>query len=412
MGFRAPQVTQSMFESPYNVSPQTDRLPFGLTASNPNSARAIPITDNGLTRLRFVGSEAASSALTHWLEQVRAILADQITPLRLASHLSVVAVAALILLLSQIHIPAWEISLRLLPSNLQDNTTTAGSRVSIFTNEFSSTPLSIHDSLQRSAIPFTIVNEDPQQGVRYYTVQAGDTILGIAGKFGLRPESVQWSNPALEQHVDLIRPGDQIIIPPMDGAVHKVAIGDTLSSIADRYDVSVEDIIGYAGNGLTDNSAALAVGQELMIPGGTRPYVQSQSIAYAPSAVPATAQIGSGAFVWPTSGPINQPYWSGHPAVDIGGWTGAPVKAADGGYVALAASGWNGGYGNHVIVDHGNGFSTLYAHLNSIYVHTGENVARGQQIGSLGTTGNSTGPHLHLEIRYQGVPRNPMGYLP
>ncbi|MFN2201358.1 MAG: peptidoglycan DD-metalloendopeptidase family protein [Caldilineaceae bacterium] len=365
-----------------------------------------------MTRLRFVGSEAASSALTHWLEQVRAILADQITPLRLASHLSVVAVAALILLLSQIHIPAWEISLRLLPSNLQDNTTTAGSRVSIFTNEFSSTPLSIHDSLQRSAIPFTIVNEDPQQGVRYYTVQAGDTILGIAGKFGLRPESVQWSNPALEQHVDLIRPGDQIIIPPMDGAVHKVAIGDTLSSIADRYDVSVEDIIGYAGNGLTDNSAALAVGQELMIPGGTRPYVQSQSIAYAPSAVPATAQIGSGAFVWPTSGPINQPYWSGHPAVDIGGWTGAPVKAADGGYVALAASGWNGGYGNHVIVDHGNGFSTLYAHLNSIYVHTGENVARGQQIGSLGTTGNSTGPHLHLEIRYQGVPRNPMGYLP
>ena len=80
--------------------------------------------------------------------------------------------------------------------------------------------------------------------------------------------------------------------------------------------------------------------------------------------------------------------------------------------MALATGGWSGGYGNHVIVDHGNGFVTLYAHLNSIYVSAGESVTRGQQIGSLGNTGNSTGPHLHLEIRYQGVPRNPLSYLP
>ena len=164
--------------------------------------------------------------------------------------------------------------------------------------------------------------------------------------------------------------------------------------------------------GWTDATAGLTVGQQVVIPGGTRPYVQQQApIAYASASVPASAKIGSGAFVWPASGPIGQAYWSGHPALDIGGWIGAPVKAADAGYVALAASGWNGGYGNHVIIDHGNGFSTLYAHLNSIYVRPGENVARGAEIGSLGNTGNSTGPHLHIEIRYQGVPRNPLGYL-
>ena len=111
------------------------------------------------------------------------------------------------------------------------------------------------------------------------------------------------------------------------------------------------------------------------------------------------------------SGSVSQQFWGGHRAVDIGSWTGAPVKASDSGYVVTAGGGWNGGYGNHVIIDHGNGFVSLYAHLNSIYVRAGENVARGQHLGSVGNTGNSTGPHLHFEIRYQGVPRNPFSYL-
>lgn len=389
---------------------QQDRLPFGLSVNNTSRVQSIPLPRNELGPRQLPGAGSVDAALACLSEQGRQLLADHVTPLRLASHLSVLAVAALILVLSQIDIPTWEVSLRLLPGNIQ-TVTTAGSRVSAFTSGPSTAPLASHESLQRSAIPFTIVHEDPQQAVQYYIVQPGDTVLGIAQRFGLRPESVQWSNPALEQHVDLIRPGDQLAIPPVDGAVHSVTAGDTLSSLASRYKVTMEDIIGYTGNGLEDATAGLTVGQELVIPGGTRPYVQPQAIAYS-SAIPATAKIGSGAFVWPASGPIGQSYWSGHPALDIGGWIGAPVKAADGGYVALAASGWNGGYGNHVIVDHGNGFSTLYAHLNSIYVRQGENVVRGAQIGSLGNTGNSTGPHLHIEIRYQGIPRNPLGYLP
>ena len=98
--------------------------------------------------------------------------------------------------------------------------------------------------------------------------------------------------------------------------------------------------------------------------------------------------------------------------MDIGSWIGAPAKAADSGVVVEAGGGWSSGYGNHVIIDHGNGFTTLYAHLTSIFVKPGESVTRGEQIGTVGSTGNSTGPHLHFEIRYQGVPRNPFNWLP
>jgi murein DD-endopeptidase MepM/ murein hydrolase activator NlpD len=135
--------------------------------------------------------------------------------------------------------------------------------------------------------------------------------------------------------------------------------------------------------------------------------INTQSIA-----TPDNALTGSGNFSWPAAGEISQAYWGGHPAIDIAGRTGAPVRAADGGFVTLAGGGWNGGYGNHVIIDHGNGFATLYAHLNTVIVRAGENVSAGQQIGTLGNTGNSTGPHLHFEIRWQGGARNPYNFLP
>jgi murein DD-endopeptidase MepM/ murein hydrolase activator NlpD len=223
---------------------------------------------------------------------------------------------------------------------------------------------------------------------------------------------VQWSNPGLEINADLIRPGDKLNILPVNGLLHTVVTGDTLTSIANKYKVTVEDLLNYQGNGLIDTNSQLTVGNQLVIPNGTKPFATQPAVAYTGGAVPASAKIGSGSFAWPFAGSINQSYWGGHPAIDIGGWAGAPVKAADGGYVAVATGGWNGGYGNHVIIDHGNGFSTLYAHLNSIFVKPGESVSRGQQVGSVGVTGNSTGPHLHFEIRYQGAPRNPSSYLP
>ena len=147
-----------------------------------------------------------------------------------------------------------------------------------------------------------------------------------------------------------------------------------------------------------------------MVPGGTKPYVPRQVVAYS-GPIPEDATTGSGSFGWPAAGQITQGYWDRHRAIDIGSWEGAPVIAADSGYVV--AAGWDdGGYGRMVVIDHGNGFQTLYAHLQVYYVEVGSSVAKGQAIAEVGITGNSTGPHLHFEVRKNQVQRNPFGFLP
>jgi LysM repeat protein len=356
-------------------------------------------------------------------QQVQALFNDQVTPVRLASHFAVLAVAAIVLLFGRVDSSSWTISLGALQNNaLLGLAGTGGisSQVSVLLSERGAVVIAGNESLQRAIVPFTAPNArsevaatDTAQQVQNYVVQPGDTVLAIAERFGLQPETVQWSNAGLLQNADLIRPGDVLNILPVDGLLHSVAPGDTLGAVASRYKVSIDDIVNFAANGFTDTSSTLTVGQQIVVPGGTRTAAAQQLVTYSGSReVPASAKVGSGSFEWPTSGSINQRYWSGHPGVDIGAWTGAPVKAVDGGYVVIARGGWNGGYGNHVIIDHGNGFVTLYAHLNSLYVKPGESVSRGQQVGTVGNTGNSTGPHLHFEIRYQGISRNPLNYLP
>ncbi|MCC6454081.1 MAG: peptidoglycan DD-metalloendopeptidase family protein [Caldilineaceae bacterium] len=388
-----------------------------ILATSTTNAQVAPLTTGTDW---FDQSTLAPSPLEIWLQSVQQQLsrtfADQVTPVRLASHISVLLVATIILVLSNVDIPDLNFSFRLFPNSALLGT--SSSDLSSQLNSLlarSNGAFPGNESLQRAAVPFTTVHVEPTPEVaeiQLYTVQPGDTVLGIAEKFGLKPESVQWANPGLEANADLIRPGDSLAILPINGALHTITSGDSLMSIANQYKVTVEDIVGYAGNNLTDANTKLTVAAKLVIPNGVKPFINQQAVAYSGGAVPATAKIGGGNFIWPASGSINQRYWGGHGGIDLGAWTGAPVKAADGGYVALATGGWNAGYGNHVIIDHGNGFVTLYAHLNSIFVKQGESVAAGQQIGSVGNTGNSTGPHLHFEIRYQGVPRNPLNYLP
>lgn len=403
-------------------SPPSDR-PSSFSESNRRYATSAPSQGRAVSVAApsaWLNQPAeAPSALEEWLQaaqaRLRSTYADQVTPVRLVGHLSVLFVAALILFLSNTNLPAWDFTLRALPNSAMLGTgeNTISAQVAALINQ-SGSNLSVSESLQRAAVPFTTAKAAPTPDtieIQTYIVQPGDTVLGIAGKFGLQPETIQWSNPAIEVNADLIRPGDSLTILPIDGAVHTITSGDTLGGIANRYKVAVEDIVGFGYNELADASAPLTIGRKLIVPNGTKPFAGAQAVAYTGGAVPSSAQLGSGNFGWPASGSINQRYWSGHAAIDIGAWTGAPVSAADGGYVAVARGGWNAGYGNHVIVDHGNGFVTLYAHLNSIFVKPGESVARGQQIGSVGNTGNSTGPHLHFEIRYQGVPRNPLNYL-
>lgn len=426
-GYRNPEYTNSSrpYTAAYPVSAgQAPRLPHPDWLDSAQARRL----DNGL-------EATISHTLSQWRGRAHALFSDQVAPVRIASHFSVLVVAAFILIISQLDMPDWQFTLRALPTTgfLGANAGEGGSAMgAFFATDSSGAVLSAGESLQRAAVPFTVPNArnaeasgpvaseaaSPGAGaagvIQKYIVQSGDTVLGIAERFGLQPETIQWANSTLEINPDLIRPGDELNILPVNGVLHTIRAGDTLSSIAHRYSVSVDDIIGYTGNGLPSVSASLSVGQELIIPDGTKPQAQAQAVAYTATtaAAPSNAQVGSGNFVWPSSGPINQRYWSGHPAIDVGGWTGSPVRAADGGYVAVARGGWNGGYGNHVIIDHGNGFVTLYAHLNSIFVKPGESVSRGQQVGSVGNTGNSTGPHLHFEIRYQGVARNPLSYLP
>jgi murein DD-endopeptidase MepM/ murein hydrolase activator NlpD len=341
-------------------------------------------------------------------------LSDQVTPVRLASHLSVLLVAAAVLLFSRVEIPEWDFQLVAMPTAQPQaagfNSVTTR-MAELLSNPAGAAP--IESELQPQIVPFTIIPERTRQVVQIYTVAAGDTVLGIAQRFGLNPETLQWSNPDLEANPDMLRIGDQVKILPLDGVLHTVRAGDTLSALASRYKVGAEQIVAYDSNNLADAAAPLIIGSDLVIPGGTKPFIQQQIVGINTSSVsvPDDAATGSGNFSWPASGSISQGYWGGHRALDIASRTGAPVKAADGGFVTLAGGGWNGGYGNHVIIDHGNGFATLYAHLNTIFVKSGENVGAGQQIGTVGNTGNSTGPHLHFEILYQGVPRNPGNYL-
>ena len=279
--------------------------------------------------------------------------------------------------------------------------------------------------LFRAAVPNTTILENTQleeqqlsarsgansnASIQTYFVDTGDTISGIAAKFGIAVETIIWANQDLENNPDLLSIGQQLIILPVDGVYHQVGGGDTIEGIASTFKTDPQLIIDDPINNLDPENLLIVPGQWLVVPGGSKPFVPRAVTAYS-GPVPTDATSGTGIFGWPASGEITQGYFGYHPGVDIGGWTGAPVLAADSGYVV--AAGWdNTGYGLSVVIDHSNGFQTLYAHMEDYYVSPGQNVAKGQQIGEIGTSGNSTGPHLHFEIRHGTVQRNPYGFLP
>jgi murein DD-endopeptidase MepM/ murein hydrolase activator NlpD len=333
------------------------------------------------------------SALARWLKS------DSLIPFRYSAHLVLVLSVALIV--SRGGLGLW---------NLGHGETIRLAEVpreQAVLVSWGANPRENPDYLTRGVAPLTIIPERGRQGVIVYVVQPGDNVSKIAASFGLRPESILWSNPELETWPDYIVVGQELFVPPMDGAYHEVTAGDTLDSIAKRYSVDPMVIVECEYNELTE-PYNLVPGQRLLIPGGTRPLVPRYVRATA--APPPNAPQGTGNFMWPTSGYLTQAYWLGHQAIDIGAPTGTPIYAADAGYVA--ATGWMGGYGNYIIVSHGNGFETLYAHLSEIRVIAGQGVQRGALIGLVGSTGRSTGPHLHFEIRQGGVKRNPVGFLP
>ena len=197
----------------------------------------------------------------------------------------------------------------------------------------------------------------------------------------------------------------------MTGILHKVQHGDTIYSLAKKYQVDAQVIVDWPYTSFAnDETFALNVGQELMVPEGIKP----KEVPTAPrtyyAQVPG-AGVGTGQFVWPAGGNISQNYAWYHKAIDIANKAVPDILAADSGKVII--SGWPmpWAYGNRVVIDHGNGLSTLYGHMSQIYISEGQSVAKGQAIGKMGSTGRSTGTHLHFEIRVNGVAQNPLTYL-
>ena len=286
------------------------------------------------------------------------------------------------------------------------------------------------------ANPYTAIPSRERRGIITYTVQAGDTLFGIAAQFGLRPESILWANyDTLEDNPHLLKPDMDLAIPPVDGIVYTVAEGDTVESIAEKNKVTPDAIYveGYEWNLLRPGEQPF-VGASLIIPGGSREF-KAWTISAAENApktntydstgaVVARANIGacgdvagglvgSGSFIWPAAKHwvSGNNYAGWHPGIDIAAKLGDPIYASDNGVVIYA--GWNNwGYGNLVVIDHGNGWQTWYAHNSDTYVGCGQNVYQGGVIAAAGSTGRSTGPHLHFETRFQGTLPNPFNVLP
>ena len=272
-------------------------------------------------------------------------------------------------------------------------------------------------------IPVTNSPKRIRRDVLQYTVQSGDTVSGIANEFDVSADSILWANPKLEDNPDMLSLGQVLNIPPVSGVLYTVASGDTVQKIADKFKSAkvpasklVDNIVNFEFNQehheLKAPDYALTVGQFLMVPDGNKPYIPRTVTAYN-GPIPATAARGTGNFGWPVSGRITQGFWSHHPGIDIGAPKGTSVYAADSGYVVVA--GWDQeriSYGFMILINHGNGYVTRYAHLSAFAVEVGDSVKKGQLIGRVGSTGNSTGPHLHFEIIKDGVRRNPFNYLP
>lgn len=253
----------------------------------------------------------------------------------------------------------------------------------------------------------------PRSEIIEYEVQDGDTISIIAKKFGISQDTIKWANDI--KNVNTIKPGDKLKILPVTGVAVTVKSGDTVESLAKKYQAEAQGIVDFPFNGVPDDFH-LVVGQSLIIPDGQPPEViaprrpQPQFVAQGPAS-PVFSAIGGGKFVWPTGGGVTQYFAWYHGGIDIANRAAPGIAAADGGVVVVA--GWPDGYGygNRIIIDHGNGYRTLYAHLSNIYVGVGQTVSRGQIIGQMGSTGRSTGVHLHFEVHYQGVPLNPLSIL-
>ncbi len=288
--------------------------------------------------------------------------------------------------------------------------------------------------ISRLASLYTTVPTRPRVRVITYTVEPGDSVFGIAENFSLKPETIMWANTnILLDNPHRLQVGQVVNIMPTNGTYHKWSAGENLVKVAEFYGVSADKVIEWAGNPFdvyetNIEHPDIAPGTMLIIPGGRR-----EMVDYGPPRIPrdnpAVARtygpghcgtltdglIGDGVFMWPApdhylSGYDYSPE-TNHNGIDIAGDTGDPIWAIDEGVVVY--SGWSySGYGNLVVIDHGNDWQSLYAHLEAVYVGCGESVYQGATIATMGSTGNSSGSHLHFELLFGTAKVNPWNFLP
>lgn len=271
-------------------------------------------------------------------------------------------------------------------------------------------PLALDGNLFKLPSPQTIIPKRPRKELITYAVQKGDTLEDIAKQFEVDVDTLIWANADLEMDPDFLLIDQKVTVPPVSGVLYKVKEGDTLEAIAKKYKGDVAKIKELEYNNLQSPTGVIIADTLLMVPGGEKPY-QPRTVNIGGQTVTVNAPRGVGKFQWPASGYISQYFGDyGHRGLDIAGPSGSPVYAADAGVVIESA--WDGGFGNCIMIDHGNGFVTLYAHLTTFYTQVGQNIRAGQAIGKTGSTGNSTGPHLHFEVQYMGGLTNPLKYLP
>ena len=290
--------------------------------------------------------------------------------------------------------------------------------------------------ISRLALIHTTIPSRPRTEITTYTIQKGDTIFGIAEMFGLKPETILWGNYyTLLDDPHNINPGVVLNIMPEDGTYHRWSEGEGLNGVSHGYDVAPDVIVNWAGNNLSPAALGdyshpnIEAGTMLFVPGGTRDYV-TWSAPRISRDNPGVARIlgpgscgtivdgavGTGAFIWPANNHLLSGYdyspSTNHFGIDIAGGLGDAIYASDNGVIVYA--GWNDwGYGNVVVIDHDGGWQTLYAHLSVLNVGCGQSVYQGDVIGYFGSTGNSSGPHLHFEMLNESYGKvNPWNFLP
>ncbi len=285
-----------------------------------------------------------------------------------------------------------------------------------------------------------------------YEIQQNDTVIGIALRFGIDADYIMWNNIDILPDADLLTPGQMLQIPSVGGIIHDVRLHETLIEIAETYEADINEIVAFAANNLTDVNA-VREGSTILVPGGriiapppppppprtptptppsTRtptPTPQPASVVATPTPSPTPTQTPAPAvatptptvtgstygFIWPAGGQSQMTSWfrPSHPlGIDIGMPRGTPVVASAAGQVTFVGGHPCCSYGYHVIIKHDQTFTTRYGHFSRFAVSLGEWVEQGDLIGYSGSTGASTGPHLHFEIRRNGTPQNPLNFLP